>query len=121
VLKRDVKLQLTRVGQQPCIRWGPDPPWEGAILGERGAHCKAWGLSAVGCAKKAEPIDLPFGCRLGCAEGSTSSIVFAATWGIRLNHPSAAAMRPHVKLLRSLVYQSHPHITGGNNVQNDEN
>jgi len=19
---------------------GPDPPWEGAIVGERGAHCK---------------------------------------------------------------------------------
>jgi len=26
-----------------------------------------------------------------------------ATWRIRLNHPSAAAMRPYVKLLRLLV------------------
>ena len=46
------------------------------------------------------------GCGLGWAEGSTSSITFArwrqcahmggrigATWRIRLNHPSAAAMR----------------------------
>jgi len=52
------------------------------------------------------------GCGLGLAEGSTSSIVFArlrqcaltgghivTTWQIRLNRPSAAAMRPYVKLL----------------------
>jgi len=26
--------------KEPCIRWGPDPPCEGAILGERGARCK---------------------------------------------------------------------------------
>jgi len=25
----------------------PDAPWEGEILGDRGAHCKVWGLSAV--------------------------------------------------------------------------
>jgi len=59
---------------------------------------------------------LPSVCRLVCAfewaEGSTSSIVFArwrqcalvgghidATERIRLNRPSAAAMRPYVKLL----------------------
>jgi len=35
-------------------------PWEGAILGERDAHCKV-GLCAVSCAKTAEPIDFPFG------------------------------------------------------------
>ena len=29
----------------------PDPPWEGAILWDRDAHCKVWGLSAVSCAK----------------------------------------------------------------------
>jgi len=51
------------------------------------------------------------GCGLGWAEGSTSSIVFArlrqcalmgghigATWRMRLNRSSAAAMRPYVKL-----------------------
>ena len=24
------------------LDWGPDPPREGAILGERVAHCKVW-------------------------------------------------------------------------------
>jgi len=56
------------------------------------------------------------GCGLGWAKGSTSSIVFAkwhqcalmgghngATWQIRLNRSSAAAMRPYVKLLWPLV------------------
>jgi len=43
----------------------------------------------VSCTEVAEPINLPLGCRLGWAEGSTSSIVFprrhqCATWRIRL-------------------------------------
>jgi len=33
-------------------------PWEGAIFEERGARCI---VSAMGCTKAAEPIDLPFG------------------------------------------------------------
>ena len=37
------------------------PPWEGAILGEMGAHCKVLGHSAVACAKTAEPIVMMFG------------------------------------------------------------
>jgi len=37
---------------------GADPPLEGAILGQRGAHCK---VSAVSCAKTAESSHLPFG------------------------------------------------------------
>ena len=58
-------------------------------------------------------------CALGWAEGSTSSIVFSrwrqyalmdghigATWRIRLNCPSAAAMRPYVKLFWPLVLWS---------------
>jgi len=69
----------------------------------------------MSCAKTAEPIDLPFGCGLGRAKRSTNSIVFVrwrqravmggytATWRIRLNRPTAAAMRPYVKLLRPLV------------------
>jgi len=92
------------------------PPWEGAIMGERGARCEVYGLSAVSCAKTAEPIDLPFGLWSRWAEGSTSSIVFArwrqcahtgghicATWQIGLNCPSAAAIRSYVKLLSPLV------------------
>jgi len=53
------------------LDWGPDPPWEGAILRGRESHCKVWGHSAVTCTKTAEPIvvscaetpepiDLPF-------------------------------------------------------------
>jgi len=30
-------------------------------LGERVAHCKVYGFSAVSCAEVAKPIDLPFG------------------------------------------------------------
>jgi len=31
----------TRGGpKESCIRWGADPPWEGAILGKGVAHCK---------------------------------------------------------------------------------
>ena len=31
----------TRVGPENYVVDGsPDPPWEGAIFGERGAHCK---------------------------------------------------------------------------------
>jgi len=47
---------------------------------------------------------------LGWAEGSKSSIAFArwrqyvgATWRMRLNRPSPAAMRPYVRLLRPFV------------------
>jgi len=43
-----------------CYMGRPDPPWEGAILVDTGAYCKAWALSAVSCAKTAEPIHLPF-------------------------------------------------------------
>jgi len=27
--------------KESCVRWGPDPPWEWPILGERGAHSVA--------------------------------------------------------------------------------
>ena len=39
---------------------GPDPPWEGAILRERAAHCKVQGRYAVISAKTAGPIEMPF-------------------------------------------------------------
>jgi len=56
---------------------GPDPPWEGAILGERGAHCKVQGLSAMGCAQMAELIDFHLVCGLMWAKGSEGSMAFA--------------------------------------------
>jgi len=50
-------------------------------------------LSAVSCAKTAQPINLPFG--IGGHIG--------ATWQIQLNHLSAVAMRPYVILVWALV------------------
>jgi len=86
-----------------CYMGGPDPPCEGAILVDRGAHCNVYALSAVSCAKTTERIHLPY--RL-LVEGCTSSIVFArwrqcalneghvaVTCRITLNHPSTATMR----------------------------
>jgi len=43
-----------------CYMGGLDTPREGAILVDRGAHCEVWVLSAVSCAKTAEPIHLRF-------------------------------------------------------------
>ena len=43
-----------------CYMGGPDLSWEGAILVDRGAHCKVQELSAVSYAKTAKPIHLPF-------------------------------------------------------------
>jgi len=76
---------------------GSRSPWEGAILGERGARCKAQGL-----AKTTEPIDLPFGLwtMVGRRKHEFNRMKghIGATWRIRQNHPSAVAMRPYVKL-----------------------
>jgi len=62
------------------------PPWEGTILRERGAHCKIWGLSAVSCAKTAEPIDLMFGLRTQVGRRKQKFNMgghIGATWRIR--------------------------------------
>ena len=62
-------------------------------------------------------------CRVGWTQGSTSSLVFArwcligATWRIRLNRPSVAAMRPYLRLLWPflllllLIFPQHSVIT----------
>ena len=58
-----VWLEDLRGPREPCIRWGPDPPWEGAIL--RGGMVRRivkyrdtlW----YPCAKTAEPIEMLFG------------------------------------------------------------
>jgi len=88
---------------------GPDPSTSrGYFMGKEAP-------TVVSCAKTAEPIDLPFGLwtRVG---RRTRSVVFArwrqctlmeghigATRRIWFNRPSAAAMRPYVKLLWPLV------------------
>jgi len=43
--------------KEPCVRWGPDPPCEGAIVRGKGAAHRD---SAVSCAKSAEPFEIQF-------------------------------------------------------------
>jgi len=79
--------------KDPSVRWGPDPPCEGAILRAKGtAHCK---VSAMSCAKTADPINLLFGLwtRTGPRKHAFDGVHIGANWQIRLNHPCAAAMR----------------------------
>jgi len=63
-LNRSMQFGLwTRVGpRNHVLDWGPDPPWEAAILqGKWASHCKVQGHSAVPCANTAEPIEMSFG------------------------------------------------------------
>jgi len=94
---------------EACIRCGPDPPCEGAIISEKDVPGHARWQSAVSCAKMAEPIDLRFGLwtRVGRRKHKFNLIRQVAPTGtshrIRLNRPSAAAMCPYVILLWPLV------------------
>ena len=118
-----------RLNQSRCclgygLRWaresmcymGPISPCEEAVISGKDMPGHAGRHYAVSCAKWLNRSICHLGCGLRCAEGSTSSIVFAgwrqcalmgghtgATWRIRFNRPSAAAMRPYVKLLWPLV------------------
>ena len=47
--------------REPCIRWGPGPPWEGAILRGKGRPIVKYKDTAVICSKTAEVIEMPFG------------------------------------------------------------
>jgi len=99
------------------LHGGPEPlAWEGAILGKGSPIVKYRDFLPWVVQKRLNRLIYCLGCGLGWAEGSTSSIVFArwrqcphmgryigATWRIRLNRPSAAAMRSCVKLLWPLV------------------
>jgi len=98
-------------------------PLEGAILVDRGAHCKVYGLPAVSSAKTAEPIDLPFGLwtQVGrsmhkfnrirqlasmCPHGRTHCRHLANT-----NEPPVySGDAPYVKLLWLLVIFDHAHL-----------
>jgi len=79
--------------------------------GEGAPIVKYRSLSAVTCAKTAEPIDVPFGLwtRIGRKKYKFNRIRQVAlcarmgwhsdtTWRIRLNSPSAAAMQLYVNL-----------------------
>jgi len=97
---------------------GVQIPMGSTSFGGQGLPLLTIGLSAVSCAKWQNRSICHSGCGLVWAEESTSSIVFArcrqcALMGgqistncrIRLNHPSAEAMR-----LMSLVIFGHAHL-----------
>jgi len=55
--------------EEARIKWAPGLPCEGAIL--RGKDMPGHDDdTVVSCAKTAEPIEMPFGCGLGWAEGT---------------------------------------------------
>jgi len=62
--------------KEPCVRWGPDSPCDGAILRGKGvSHCKVRETlrTAVICAKTGEVNRLR--CRLGYGRGWTQGIM----------------------------------------------
>jgi len=88
-----------------------------SVVFARWRQC-AWRPPAVKCAKIAELIDLPFGlwtlvgrrkhkfnciCQVAPVSPYGRAHHIGATWGMRLNRLSAAAMRPYVRLLWPLV------------------
>jgi len=93
-----------RMGPRNYKLWGPGPPiGMGNFWRKARPLCYRDFLPWAG-QKRLNRSTCRLGCGLGLgwAEGSTSSIIFA-TWRIRLNRPSAAAMQPYVKLLWRLV------------------
>jgi len=102
--------------QVACISWGQDRHVKGQIIRGKDMSRHAWRQSAMSCTKLAELIVLPFGfwTRVAGRKHKFNRIRqvgplclmgghIGATWRIQLNSPSAAAMRPYVKLLWSLV------------------
>ena len=98
------------------LNGGPDPPWDWAILEERGTHWKYRDFLLWVVQKRLNRLICRLGCGLRWAEGSTSSVVFArlhqcalmarhigTSWWVWLNRPSMAAMRPYDILLWPLV------------------
>ena len=62
---------------EACIRCGPDPPCEGAIISEKDLPGHADDSLPWAAQKWLNRSICGLGCGLGWAEGSTSSIVFA--------------------------------------------
>jgi len=62
--------------------------------------------SAVGCAKMAEPIEMPFGLstRMGPRKHLLDGINTDATWRIAMNRPCAAAMRLFCQITLTTCY-----------------
>jgi len=51
--------------------WGPNSRMGIGYFGENGGHCKVQGLSAVSCAKTADPIEMRFGMISRVERGTT--------------------------------------------------
>jgi len=100
--------------RKPCTRWGSKSPMgRDNFEGGKGRPTVKYRDTAVTCAKTAEPIDLPFGLwtqvgwrkhNFNCIRQVAPCGHIGATWRIRLNRPSVAAMRSYVKLLWPLVF-----------------
>jgi len=98
------------------LNGGPDPQWEGAILGKGSPIVKYRDFLPWAVQKRLNWSICCLGYGLGWAEGSTTSIVFTrwcqcvhigghidATWRVWLNCPPAVVMQSHVELLWPLV------------------
>ena len=56
---------------EPCIRWGPDPQWEGVILREKGRPVvKYRDTLRSSIQKRFEPIKMSFGLRSQVGPGN---------------------------------------------------
>ena len=64
-----VCLFVTLLNVRVCV---PDFATKALEYRYRNAHCKVYGHSMVSCAKTAEPIEMPFVCELGLAQGIVS-------------------------------------------------
>jgi len=73
------------------------PTRMGNFEGKRVAHCNVWRLSAVRCAKTAEPVEMPFGISIRVDPRKhllrVDGVHIGATWRIRLTRPRPADVR----------------------------
>jgi len=76
------------------------------IEGERVADYKVTRLSAVSCAKTAEPIEMPFGLwtRMGPRKHALGGVHTDTTWRMPLNRSCGAAVRLVVKITLTNCY-----------------
>ena len=98
-----------------CIRLGPDPPREEAILRGKMAVVKYRDPQPWAVQKRLYRLGCILWCWVGWVKGTMYYVAvhIGATWRIWLNHPCVAVMRPYVKLLWPVVlrcFRSH-HLT----------
>ena len=89
--------------REPCIRWGLDLPWEGAIFRGKDVtgHARRVGNdTAVSCAKVADLIEMSFGLLTPVSQRKhvLGAVHTGTAWRIPLSRPCAAAMRPFCQI-----------------------